>query len=94
MPTNDPLANVPVTPQPPMPFKLEQPARKVQEPQRKPEIVPAPRQTSGDETESPAGVWVGNLMFLLLFLAGIATLAYIFVLPFYPEVAKMIKPGN
>lgn len=93
-PTNDPLANVPVTPQPPVPFKLEQPAQKVQEPQHKPEIVPAPHQMSDHEAESPAGVWVGNLMFLILFLVSIATLAYIFVLPFYPEVAKMIKPGS
>lgn len=92
MPANDPLANVPVSPtQPTVPFNLEQPIRRAPEPARKPEIVPAPRQSSKREADSAAGVWIGNLLFIILFLASIATLGYIFVLPFYPEVAKMLK---
>jgi len=94
VPTNDPLANVPVTHQPPVPFKLEQPVRKAQEPLRKPEIIPAPRQNVQQKADSPTGVWMGNLLFIVLFLASIAVLAYVFVLPFYPEVAKMLKPGS
>lgn len=94
-PANDPLANVPVSPsQPNVPFKLEQPVRRGPEPARKPEIVPAPRSSSTREADSAAGVWIGNLIFIILFLASIATLGYIFVLPFYPEVAKMFKPAS
>ncbi|HQR05599.1 MAG TPA: hypothetical protein PLN21_02195 [Gemmatales bacterium] len=91
-PANDPLANVPVTStQPTVPFNLEQPVRRAPEPTRQPEIVPAPRQASSRGADSAAGVWVGNLLFIILFLASVATLCYVFVLPFYPEVAKMLK---
>lgn len=91
-PANDPLANVPVSStQPTVPFKLEPPVRRDPEHARMPEIVPAPRQSSSREADSAAGAWVGNLLFIILFLASVATLGYIFVLPFYPEVAKMLK---
>lgn len=95
MSVNDPLESVPVTP-PPVPFKME-PARRAPEPTRRPEIIPAPPSNSSrhsNEVVSPSGALIGNLLFVVLFLASIATLAYIFVLPFYPEVAKMLKPGG
>lgn len=94
MPANDPLANVPMTPQPPVPFNFEKPVRKAPESRKEPQIIPAPSPLVRKEIESPAGAWVGNLLFLILFLASITTLGYVFVLPFYPEVAKMLKPGG
>lgn len=92
-PTDDPLANVPVNPQPPAPFNLAPAAR----PARHPEFIPAPRPQPEPETDgrsSAAGIWIGNILFVLIFLASLATLAYIFVLPFYPEVSKMLKHAN
>lgn len=91
---SDPLANVPVTPPPPPTFNFEPPARPKVEVARQPVIVPAPRRQSQSKLESPTNIWVGNLLFILLFLASIALLVYVFVLPFYPEVAKMLKPSS
>ena len=88
--SNDPLANVPMSPQPPAPFNLAPAPRTTA--QQKPQIIPAPSRRSQprDTIDAGSGV-VGNFLFIVLFLAAIATLAYIFVLPFYPEVAKMVK---
>lgn len=93
-PMHDPLAHVPVSPQPPIPFQKERPISKpptsVQG--QKPVIVPVPQSYCRlVREENISGVWIGNLLFVLLFLASIATLAYVFVLPFYPEVEKMLK---
>jgi hypothetical protein len=85
-PYNDPLANVPppVSRPAPLPFSVEPP-------QRRPEIVPAPPRVNSSIVESASGVWIGNLLFVVLFLASLVLLGYVFVLPFYPEVAKMVK---
>lgn len=93
-PMHDPLADIPVSPQPPIPFQQERPISKpptsVQG--QRPVIVPVPASSNRRQREEHAsGVWIGNLLFVVLFLASMATLAYVFVLPFYPEVAKMLK---
>lgn len=94
-PMTDPLANVPMTTQPPVvPFKVQAPHSAPPITPRRPEIIPAPVVQKRDEIVSPSGVWVGNLLFVLLFLSSLALLAYVFVLPFYPEVAKMLKMGS
>lgn len=91
MAASDPLANVPMSLQPPVPFKLEKQERKPT-PNSRPPIGSARAQSANQYTaENAGGAWIGNLLFVILFLAGVATLAYIFVLPFYPEVAKTLK---
>lgn len=91
---NDPLANVPMTSATPPPFQFEQPARPKTAPARQPVIVPAPKRQAPGKLESPTSIWMGNMLFVVLFLTSIALLAYVFVLPFYPEVAKMLRPAS
>ncbi|MFT3882212.1 MAG: hypothetical protein QM703_21495 [Gemmatales bacterium] len=53
-PANDPLANVPLSStQPTVPFNLEQPVRRVPEPARKPEIIPAPVNRPAEKPTAP-----------------------------------------
>ena len=89
-PINDPLANVPSPVNNPVPFTFEAPKQHVSS-MRRPEIVPAPSRINTDVIESPSGQWIGNILFVVMVLASLAVLSYIFVLPYYPEVAKMVK---
>ncbi len=80
-PVADPLAHIPPPqPRPPAPdstFRLA-PTNAAPPPR---DVVRPTRNRPGEEVYSPSGATIGNALFVLMLLAGLATFGYVFVWP-------------